>query len=142
MYKLTPDADQAKRRQTKHKQITELLRLQVRELEDMARQIGGSQFAAITNDLVIALNSYAWAIANTEGDFEQAIAFSRQAVATRPNDSALLDTLAHCYFAAGRWADAVEQQRKAVELKPHSPTMRKALARFEERLQTELKHTP
>ncbi|XZE21374.1 tetratricopeptide repeat protein [Pirellulaceae bacterium SH449] len=142
MYKLTPDSDQSKRRQTKHKQITELLRLQVRELEDIAKQIGGGQFAAITNDLVIALNSYAWAVANTEGDVEQAIAFSRQAVATRPNDSALLDTLAHCYFAAGRWTDAVEQQRKAVELKPHSPTMRRALERFEARLKSESQSTP
>jgi tetratricopeptide (TPR) repeat protein len=134
LYKVNVDQEQAKRRKTKYLQITDLLRIQAKELEEASRHANSTQYAAIVNDLVVSLNSFAWIVANTEGNIEEAIVFSRQAVALHPNDAALLDTLAHCYFADGRWADAVEQQRKAVALKPNSPTMQKALKRFEEKL--------
>lgn len=134
LYKIDCDLDQTKRRQQKHAQITDLLRLQAKEIEEISRQATSLQYATIVRDLVEALNSYAWIVANTEGNIEEALAFSRQAVTLQPNDAALLDTLAHCFFSAGRWADAVEQQRKAVALKPHDPSMQKALKRFEEKL--------
>ena len=134
LYKVNVDQEQTKRRKTKYLQITDLLRIQAKELEEASRHANSTQYAAIVNDLVVSLNSFAWIVANTEGNIEEAIVFSRQAIALHPNDAALLDTLAHCYFADGRWADAVEQQRKAVALKPNSPTMQKALKRFEEKL--------
>jgi tetratricopeptide (TPR) repeat protein len=134
LYKINLDQEKAKRRKMKHAQITDLLRIQARELEEASRHANSLQYAEIVNDLVLALNSFAWIVANTEGSVEEAIVFSRQAIFLQPNDAALHDTLAHCYFADGRWADAVEQQRKAVALKPNSPTMQKALKRFEEKL--------
>lgn len=134
LYKIDIDQTQADRRKKKHAEITDQLRIQARELEEASRQANSMQYAAIVNDLVLALNSFAWIVANTEGNVEEAIVFSRQAISLNPNDAALIDTLAHCYYAAGRWADAVEQQRKAVALKPSDPSMKKALKRFEEKL--------
>lgn len=134
LYKIEIAQDQIDRRKKKHAQITDELRVQARELEEASRQANSMQYAAIVNDLVLALNSFAWIVANTEGNIEEAIVFSRQAVSLNPNDAALIDTLAHCYYAAGRWTDAVEQQRKAVMLKPSDPSMKKALKRFEEKL--------
>lgn len=134
LYKINVDQDQARRRQIKYSQITDLLRMQARELEEASRQANSIQYAVIVDDLVRSLNSFAWIVANTEGNIDEAIVFSRQAISLQPNDAALHDTLAHCFFADGRWADAVEQQRKAVALKPNSPSMQKALKRFEEKL--------
>jgi len=142
LYKLKVEDEQAKRRQVKHAQITELAKLQIRELEEASRQANSLQYAEIVDHLVRALNSYAWIVANTEGNIEEAIIYSRQSIALRPNDAALLDTLAHCYYADKRWGDAVEQQRKAVALKPNSPSMKKALQQFEAKLNESTRPMP
>lgn len=82
-------------------------------------------------------NALAWIVANTEGDIEEAIRLSRKAVelakvggASSKKQSGLLDTLAHCYFAHGDYAAAVEFQEQAVKLNPETESMRQALARF------------
>ena len=80
------------------------------------------------------MNTLAWLITNTEGNFEEALYLSRKACALSPNRSAYLDTLAHCFATLNRYREAVEQQRKAVALEPHQPSLVKALKEFESKL--------
>ncbi|HUY36720.1 MAG TPA: tetratricopeptide repeat protein [Pirellulales bacterium] len=79
-------------------------------------------------------NQLAWLIANTEGDFQEALNCSRKSLELRPNDPGLLDTLGRCYYALGDLENAVKYQSKAVELNPHSGLMNKQLALFREEL--------
>jgi len=67
-----------------------------------------------------ARNHFAWLISNTEGDFDKAIKYSQESLKLLPNTSSFLDTLAHCYYAKKEYAKAVETQRRALELEPHS----------------------
>ncbi|MEO1526358.1 MAG: tetratricopeptide repeat protein [Planctomycetota bacterium] len=82
------------------------------------------------------LNQFAWLVANTEGDFEKALKSSLRSLEltddTYPDDeSARLDTCGRCYFALGRFEEAIKTQRKALKLAPHSPPMVRQLAEFE-----------
>ena len=80
-------------------------------------------------------NQLAWLIANTEGDFQEALRASRKAaLELRPNDPGLLDTLGRCYYALGDLENAVKYQSKAVEFNPHSGLMNKQLVLFQEAL--------
>ncbi len=79
-------------------------------------------------------NQLAWLIANTEGDFQEALRASRKALELRPNDPGLLDTLGRCYYALGDLENAVKYQAKAVELSPQSGLMNKQLVLFREAL--------
>ena len=86
-------------------------------------------------------NEIAWLVANTEGDFDEAVALSQKSIelAQASGDSphrlgGLLDTLAHCYYAKGDYASAVKHQAEALELDPHTQSIRRALARFREAL--------
>jgi tetratricopeptide (TPR) repeat protein len=79
-------------------------------------------------------NQLAWLIANTEGDFDEALHCSQKSLELRPNDPGLLDTLARCYFALGDLDNAVKHQAKAVSLNPHSGLMTRQLALFREAL--------
>jgi hypothetical protein len=87
------------------------------------------------------MNTLAWLIANTEGNFEEALFLSRKACSLAPDRAAYLDTLAHCYAALDRYSEAVDQQRRAIALEPHQPTLLKALRRFESKL-SEPKESP
>ena len=76
-------------------------------------------------------------VANTEGDFDEAVELSQKSIelARATGDSphrlgGLLDTLAHCYYAKGDYANAVKHQQEALELDPHTESIRRALARF------------
>ena len=82
------------------------------------------------------LNQWAWLISNTEGDYERAIEYSQRSLQlfnqrTGESDAGYMDTLGRCYFAAGRFEDAVRTQRAAVEEMPHMQVMRRQLAEFE-----------
>ena len=76
-------------------------------------------------------NAWAWLVSNTEGDFDKAVRYSERSLQLRPGSAGLLDTLGRCYFSAGRVAEAVEVQRRAVELEPTMLVMRRQLAEFE-----------
>jgi len=85
------------------------------------------------------LNQYAWLVANTEGDYQRALDASKRSLSVGLNDdplsrSARLDTLARCYFAIGNVEQAIETQRQALELMPHSPPMRRQLKEFKAKL--------
>ncbi len=78
-----------------------------------------------------AYNQYAWLISNTEGDYEKALKYSLRSLELRPNTGGYLDTLGRCYFALGRYDDAVKTQRRAVNQEPHSGAIRRQLEFFE-----------
>jgi tetratricopeptide (TPR) repeat protein len=86
------------------------------------------------NDRGTNCNQLAWLIANTEGDFQEALRCSQHSLELRPNDPGLLDTLGRCYYALGDLENAVKYQSKAVEINPHSGLMNKQLALFREAL--------
>ena len=75
-------------------------------------------------------NEYAWLVANTEGDFEKAILYSKQSLVKSFDSPSYLDTLAHCLAAAGDLPGAVRCQSLAHRLAPHNEPIRKNLARF------------
>ena len=80
-------------------------------------------------------NYWAWLISNTEGDFQKAIAFSKKSLEYSPGEPQFLDTLAHCYFAAGEYEKAVKCQRQAVDKLPYYQAMRTKLEEFEAALE-------
>lgn len=76
-------------------------------------------------------NQWAWLIANTEGDYQQAVRFSQRSLELRPEDPGYLDTLGRCWFAVGDIEKAIESQRLAVSKAPHLQVMRRQLAEFQ-----------
>lgn len=84
--------------------------------------------------LATAHNQLAWLVSNTEGDFQAAIRSSLKSLELRPDSPGYLDTLGHCYFAAGELEKAVETQQKAVAGDPSSETMRRMLKVFQQAL--------
>jgi hypothetical protein len=77
-----------------------------------------------------ANNQFAWLVANTEGDFEAAVAASHESLKLRPGEAAYLDTLGCCYFAAGDVVNAIKYQSEAIRKEPHSGQMQRQLAKF------------
>lgn len=78
-----------------------------------------------------AYNQWAWLVGNTYGDFEKAVRYSRRSLEIAPETAGYLDTLARCLFAAGRLEEAVDAQRRAVELEPRMLVLRRQLEEFE-----------
>ena len=77
-------------------------------------------------DEATGYNQFAWLIANTEGDYDEALQFSQRALELEPNAAGYLDTLAHCYFAKKDLEQAVKIQSHAVRLEPFSGQIRRA----------------
>ncbi|MEM9828916.1 MAG: tetratricopeptide repeat protein, partial [Planctomycetota bacterium] len=75
-------------------------------------------------------NQYAWLVSNTRGDFRRALEAGKLAVKLDPG-YANLDTLARCYYALGRYDEALATQRQAIELEPHSPPLQRQLKLIE-----------
>lgn len=84
--------------------------------------------------LATSCNQFAWLVGNTEGDYQEAIRASKRSLEIKTNEPGYLDTLAHCYFTAGEYENAVRYQREAVRLDAHSGQLGRALARFEKKL--------
>jgi tetratricopeptide (TPR) repeat protein len=138
LYRLSDssESDLQERRKTQQRIATSLK--QEIDLREQALKQENPRFQATEQrSLANQMNTLAWLIANTEGNFEEALFLSRRACALAPNRSAYLDTLAHCYAALDRYHEAVEQQRKAVALEPHQPSLVRALQRFESELEAE-----
>lgn len=77
-----------------------------------------------------AYNQWAWLIANTEGDYEKALRYSRASLRLKPDDAGYLDTLGRCYFAVGDYRQAVATQQEAIERGPHMRVMQRQLEQF------------
>ena len=81
-------------------------------------------------DDATAYNQFAWLVANTEGDLEAALEFSKKSIELSPASGGFYDTLAHVYFAKGDYQKAVETQTKALQLDPHSKLIARQLGVF------------
>jgi tetratricopeptide (TPR) repeat protein len=119
LYRL-PDQNEAAKNETRAK---------IKKAADHFRQ----QIAASPDDPQ-AMNNYAWLVANTEGDFDEAAQWSHRSIellkSENPGIGGLLDTLAHCYAAKKDYEKALEYQSQAIELEPHSGEIRRAYERF------------
>ncbi len=76
------------------------------------------------------LNEYAWLVANTEGDLSRATRYSKRSLELAFDTASYLDTLAHCYAAAGRPDEAIRCQMVASRREPASPTIQQNLEKF------------
>ncbi|MGD9720616.1 MAG: hypothetical protein AB7O59_16565 [Pirellulales bacterium] len=85
-------------------------------------------------------NEWAWLVANTEGDMDEALRMSHKSVELVRAEAAsdadfkrlgqYLDTLAHCYFAKKDYDAAVRYQAEAAKLDPHTLAIGRQLAVF------------
>ena len=136
LYKLPlSDADKEKCRVKLGKIIFEL-RANIRNYEEELKKSKPNDLAFYSIRIADLSNTLAWLIANTEGSKEEALFLSRKACILSPEHAEYLDTLAYCYAAMYRYQDAVQQQRRAVDLKPHHPELVRALKRFEAKLRS------
>jgi Tfp pilus assembly protein PilF len=83
-------------------------------------------------------NQWAWLISNTEGDYKQAIRYSKKSLELNgfgeSSAASFLDTLGRCYYAAGDYKNAVKYEREAIAKVDHMQVMRRQLALFEKAL--------
>lgn len=110
-------------------------REEINELERLVSEADSERLRAQLNQqLGQSCNQLAWLVANTTGDFEEAIRYSHRSLELRPESSSYLDTLGRCYFANKDYRNAVKFQKQAVELDPHSRLLKKQLKEFREAL--------
>ncbi len=122
MYRV-PAADEAWRKQ---------VRKRIRSLSQVFQQ----QIDQAPNDPLTAIscNQWAWLIANTEGDYQKAVDYSRRSLELLPDTPSFLDTLGRCCYAAGDLDNAIKYQRQAIEKMPYLQVMHRQLATFEKAL--------
>jgi tetratricopeptide (TPR) repeat protein len=77
--------------------------------------------------LAQVLNQYAWLVGNTEGDIDEAIRNSHKSLEFAMGEGGYLDTLARCYYRAGKLDEALKYQSMAVERAPHELQIQKQL---------------
>ncbi|MEQ8849143.1 tetratricopeptide repeat protein [Botrimarina sp.] len=106
-----------------------------RRIEELARQFENAiwENAGDSNPYgeSAPYNQWAWLVSNTVGDYDKAVRYSRRSLSIAPDTAGYLDTLGRCLFAAGRLEEAIDAQRRAIQLEPHSGVMRRQLAEFE-----------
>jgi tetratricopeptide (TPR) repeat protein len=129
----TPEQDQ------KTRELIESAVAQFRNEIQSARQSlemapNENQQLAFTIELATASNQMAWLIANTTGDYDEAVQASHRSLELRPDTAAYYDTLGRCYFAKGDLPNAIKYQKQALRLEPHSGQMHRQLEKFEKAL--------
>jgi Flp pilus assembly protein TadD len=77
-----------------------------------------------------AYNQFAWLVANTQGDLDAALEFSKRSIQLSPGSGGYHDTLAHVYFARGDYENAVKTQTRAAQMEPHLKIIAKQLEVF------------
>lgn len=93
-----------------------------------------SHLSEAKNMQAMFCNQYAWLVGNSQGDVQDAIRMSKRSLEIRPEAAGYMDTLAHCYYRAGEYENAVKWQAKAFKLDPHSGQISRMLAKFEKAL--------
>jgi tetratricopeptide (TPR) repeat protein len=78
---------------------------------------------AIIPDHVQTLNYLGYMLTDRNVRLNEALAMIEKVVAREPNNGAYLDSLGWAYYRLGRFAQAEEQIRRAVDLAPGDPTM-------------------
>ncbi|MCY2977331.1 MAG: hypothetical protein NTU79_01535 [Planctomycetota bacterium] len=134
LYKISMSEKEQAKRLAKLKEIISEIRVEIRETSEALKTSSSMEHSFYISKLANHCNTLAWVVANTEGSKEEALFLSRKACTLNPESAEYLDTLAHCYAAMGKYQDAVQQQRRAVEIKPHHPELKKALYHFETKL--------
>jgi tetratricopeptide (TPR) repeat protein len=104
-----------------HKKIVGLIR---KAADDLREQISSEP------DDPNGYNQYAWLVGNTEGDYDEALRFSKTSLELSPDTGGFYDTLARVYYAKKDYAQAVQSQAKAHELDPHSGQIARQLEFF------------
>jgi tetratricopeptide (TPR) repeat protein len=117
------------------RQTSASFRQKVRQVELMV----GESATAETQDkyqrvLAQLNNQFAWLVANTEGDYKDALKCSQRSLELQPGAAGFIDTLGRCYYAVGDYENAVREQRRAVKLEPHSGQIGRQLKIFEKAL--------
>jgi serine/threonine protein kinase/tetratricopeptide (TPR) repeat protein len=78
------------------------------------------EFALAYSNLVVALNSLAWALATdpvpTRRDPGRAVSLAQEAVELKPQEGPSYNTLGVALYRAGRWKDAIAALEKSMEL--------------------------
>jgi tetratricopeptide (TPR) repeat protein len=120
MYRLQ-DAD-AEWRESVRKKIRELADRMQHEIDENPNDASG-------------YNQWAWLVSNTEGDYKQAISYSKRSLElNKHGDSgaaSFLDTLGRCYYAVGDYENAIKYERQAIAKVEHMQVMHRQLALFE-----------
>jgi tetratricopeptide (TPR) repeat protein len=113
--------------------LVEQYRQQVTEEETRLVEATGS--LRNTQRLAESCNQLAWLLANCDTNIEEAIYLSQRSLEFDPEVHTYLDTLARCFFAAGRFEEAVRYQTKALKGAPHNRSMKSQLAEFQTALE-------
>jgi tetratricopeptide (TPR) repeat protein len=108
--------------------IRELIEKRLCELREEIADIGCNH-AAVAQ----ACNEFARLAANTEGDLDEALRFSKRSIEAASVRGAYCDTLAQVYFAKGDYANAVKHQGLMAELFPNNRAAQKQLALFQKK---------
>lgn len=133
-----PDADEAWREQSRQKirAAAEKLGSEIRQLEKQVDQpLNEAAQSDSKGELAQKCNEYAWLVANTDGDYAEALRCSLRSLELVPGSAAYLDTLGRCYFANRDYKNAIRYQSQAIQLEPHSSQMRRQLEIFRKALE-------
>ena len=84
-------------------------------------------------------NQMAWLLGNTLAEksdslAKEAVRLSHKSLEIRPQTAGYLDTLGRCYFAQGDLKTAIQYQRQAVRLEPHTGQISRQLELFQQQL--------
>ncbi len=104
-------------------------RKEVRQVYDAYENVRNrpDQREAVRLVLATSLNQYAWLVGNTEGDIDEAIRNSHKSLELAMGEGGYLDTLARCYYRAGKLDEALKYQELAVERAPFELQIQKQL---------------
>lgn len=109
-------------------------RIEIELYENAYRISGDAERETAKRKLAGANNQFAWLASNTIGDYKEAVRCSLKSLELRPGSSSYLDTLGHCYYAAGNYAEAVKTQQQAINIDPSSQQMLRMLKVFQDAL--------
>lgn len=135
------------------KELARLLAIHEREFQAVIRISFGKKFlkegqsAKAGHELNIALtiadkypddvnlqNSVAWALATSDLLLDDALRLAKRAVRLAPDNCNIWDTLGEALFRRGELEDAIEAQRKAVELNPGNKLFEEKLKKWESKI--------
>ena len=77
-------------------------------------------------------NSLAWEFALRQKYPKETLETALKAHALAPDDANIMDTVAEAYYAAGKYEDAVEWEKRALEIDPENEFFQKQLRKFED----------
>ena len=92
------------------------------------------QLLKVQPDNMMALNNYAYYLAEQNHELERAEKMSRRTIEAQPDNANNLDTYAWILHLLGRDAEALPYMKKAVSLDPQSDTLRQHLSEIEQNL--------